>query len=196
MKPLEECTNLLSRHNTDLLKADIILTHTYEALADLEVKETFHKRIAERRGVQSDVLAYFTKKIERSNPWFNQPTFEQVESLFSKAYPEESSQQSDNDQPDFESQSLAAKLAKIDETDEEVSAGAGAGGIKEDFVNFHATGSMSMRLLKLVRALKRIQPSSVDAERAFSVCGRIDSPLRTMLSEDKFEKILFLNQNL
>ena len=41
-----------------------------------------------------------------------------------------------------------------------------------------------------------IRPTSVDAERAFSICSQIDTIRRGRLGPEKLEMILFLNQNI
>ena len=48
---------------------------------------------------------------------------------------------------------------------------------------------------KIYEFLKNIRPSSITCERAFSVCSRIQIPIRGRLGTKHFNNILFINQN-
>ena len=50
-------------------------------------------------------------------------------------------------------------------------------------------------LAKLFRALKTIQPTSIEAERAFSTCGLFVTKLRTNLNDDTLNALLIVNKH-
>ena len=50
-------------------------------------------------------------------------------------------------------------------------------------------------LAKLFRALKTIQPTSIEAERAFSTCGLFVTKLRTNLKDDTLNALLIVNKH-
>ena len=53
-------------------------------------------------------------------------------------------------------------------------------------------GDIHPLLMKLLNALKSIPPSSVEAERTFSVSGQFVTKLRTNMSDDTLSGLVFL----
>ena len=68
--------------------------------------------------------------------------------------------------------------------------------IKAELLNFKANGQIGGSIKKFIDVLLQIRPTSIDSERAFSVCGMICTQRRLRLRPDKINILLFLNQNL
>ena len=67
----------------------------------------------------------------------------------------------------------------------------------EDIMHAYAGNPRVMPaiLAKLFRALKTIQPTSIEAERAFSTCGLFVTKLRTNLKDDTLNALLIVNKH-
>lgn len=67
--------------------------------------------------------------------------------------------------------------------------------LKKDIVPFDAKLSIPKCLEKLYFLLNTAMPSSAGVERLFSLAGRVFSPLRSTLSDQNFEYLVFLKSN-
>ena len=68
--------------------------------------------------------------------------------------------------------------------------------ISKELEYFHTSKTVGPALRSLIQHLLLIRPTSVDSERAFSICGLLDTCRRGSIKPEKFSKIIFLNQNL
>ena len=68
--------------------------------------------------------------------------------------------------------------------------------IEDELRIFESLGELGPKFQELVNALMLIRPTSVDAERAFSICGLIDTAKRSRLSPQKLSALLFIHQNI
>lgn len=64
--------------------------------------------------------------------------------------------------------------------------------VKKEFVLFEKTGVLSEPLKLLKNALLTIKPTSVEAERVFSTGGKFLSPLRSRMTDDTINALIFL----
>jgi len=64
--------------------------------------------------------------------------------------------------------------------------------LKKEFQIFKSTGNRTENLEKLCNALDRIQPTSTESERTFSVAGNFLSKLRCKLSDKSLSALVFL----
>ena len=64
--------------------------------------------------------------------------------------------------------------------------------LAKEFALFEATKVRPKHLAQLYTALGSIQPTSVEAERAFSVCGLFITKLRNRLSDKSINALCFL----
>ena len=68
--------------------------------------------------------------------------------------------------------------------------------ILKEFALFEATKVRPTNLQQLYLALGTIQPTSVEAERAFSVCGLFITKRRNRLSDKSINALCFLKSHL
>ena len=67
--------------------------------------------------------------------------------------------------------------------------------IKKEMTLFQATNNRPKNLENLYQSLLTIRPSSVEAERAFSALGLFSTRLRTRLSDDCLDGLVFMRQH-
>lgn len=67
--------------------------------------------------------------------------------------------------------------------------------LEEELIRFKVKRQRGPLLDYAVKNLMAIKPTSIDSERAFSVCGRIMTPQRSKMSDKSLEAIVFINQN-
>ena len=67
--------------------------------------------------------------------------------------------------------------------------------LSKEFALFEATKVRPENLQRLYLALGTIQPTSVEAERAFSVCGIFVTKLRNRLSDKSINALCFLKSH-
>ena len=63
--------------------------------------------------------------------------------------------------------------------------------VQKEFDLFDATGERTPRMLKIMRAIETIPPTSVEAERAFSAAGLFITKLRTRLNNRSVDALCF-----
>ena len=68
--------------------------------------------------------------------------------------------------------------------------------IEKEVSDFISCERVGPRLKKFIDILLSIQPTSIDSERSFSICGMISTQRRLRLDAEKIETLLFLNQNI
>ena len=64
--------------------------------------------------------------------------------------------------------------------------------VQKELDLFDATGERTLRMLKIMRAIETIPPTSVEAERAFSAAGLFITKLRTRLNNRSVDALCFL----
>ena len=64
--------------------------------------------------------------------------------------------------------------------------------VQKEMMLYEITKTRPNNLEKLYAALKTIKPTSVEAERAFSVLGYFGSKIRNRLNDDTIDALLFL----
>ena len=64
--------------------------------------------------------------------------------------------------------------------------------VQKELDLFDATGERTPRMLKIMRAIETIPPTSVEAERAFSAAGLFITKLRTRLNNRSVDALCFL----
>ena len=68
--------------------------------------------------------------------------------------------------------------------------------IESEVTEFRQNGHIGPKLAMLGEVLVSVQPTSVNNERAFSICNLIMTANRLNLDSKKSDTILFLNRNL
>ena len=174
LTPVEVAINTISSNDCNLMMADIAMTTCLSSLGLLgesnlaqNVKAALIARYNERRGEFSDVLWYLEGMEGLTSSSANLFYRRPAEStIINLANKLEVSRVS---QVNLNPMEIARnpKAAKID--------------------NSEYAG--------LVLFLKTIKPSSISSERAFSVCSRINIPVRGNMADSNFCMLLFLNEN-
>ena len=68
--------------------------------------------------------------------------------------------------------------------------------VQKELDLFDATGERTPRMLKIMRAIETIPPTSVEAERSFSAAGLFITKLRTRLNNRSVDALCFLMRRI
>ena len=92
----------------------------------------------------------------------------------------------------------SSKRPKVGTDDSSTSPSGGISGpdISMEVDYFENSKVLGPALKELVKELLLIKPTSVDSERAFSICAMIDTCYRARILPEKFCKMVFVSQNL
>lgn len=192
--PFQNATNKLSEKGINLTTADLIFEQLLSNLNYEPVKNLLLKRIHQRRKTWSDILLNLTK-LHHSVSFYSKPTKNDIISLCKLLTPDNSLTAIENyhGQHAKSADNVNDLIEASKKLSESVSEGVDSIEIEVD--RFLKDVRTRLRLKMLTEALLSIQPTSIDSERSFSICGMILTQRRIRLSPDKICILLFINQN-
>lgn len=175
----------------DLAKADFILSSALIKLSDftspvvVDLRNNLMTRINQRRTIWSDVFMNlsFDDEICKKSLFYTRPTTEILSNAIDFIEPHSDTIQQDSPNTEIDLDDLISGIPKRSKSE------------LSDIHNFQQFGVLSERLNRAQSILSTVRPTSIDSERCFSVCGRLIAPLRTRLSDKKFETIIFIHEN-
>ena len=194
LKPFATATKLLSAEGNTLITADLILSECYDQMKSRIGKEYFATRVSERRNYWSDILLYLCNE-SRGICFFEKPSDDVIASLYRELFPEGIGEK---DSPIQQSSAAMTANERLENSKRPKVADVTTSScsIETELQEFASSGKAGTRLKRLVHILSLIRPTSIDPERAFSICSMIITKKRCRLGSEKIDKILFLNENV
>lgn len=188
LTPVKDAVTELSAEDNNLLSADIILTKCYREFIGIssDVAQRFYDRIKARRKPWSNILAFFIGDISK-NDFYDAPEDSEIVNLYEKikSCPQNGnkSKVASNNFSDVEA-AKRAKYSVSSSTDVEI-----------ELESFRLSRVIGPKIDVLLKSLLAIKPTSIDSERAFSICRSFMHFNRLRTSSLKLDKMLFNNQN-
>lgn len=188
LQPVKHAVQSLSAEDNNLLSSDIILSNCYKDINKIapEVARQFFERIQSRRTICSDVLAMFLGN-KTKNLFYSEPIDSEIMELHDKII----SLTTKVNQPSIPSPSTSdiesakrPKYTVVSSSDFEL-----------EIDSFRRKKFIGPKIDVVLKSLLAIKPTSIDSERAFSVCRNIMKFNRVRTGSEKLDKMLFVNQN-
>lgn len=202
LEPVKIAVENLSKEDSTLLTADIVLKFMFEKLSKLDsdvskkLKENLERRVDERlncnlmsvvRCLQDpnvsptkDVISFASKLMTR---------------LFGSTENENPQAELPNQPNDEENFSLQQELTALLANSQSITPKAkqdNSKWLKTEFSLFKNTGQRTENLQKLYNAFLTIKPTSTDVERVFSVTNSFCTKIRSRLSDKSLNALVFL----
>lgn len=202
LEPVNEAILTLSKHNSNLMVAEIAVKFIYQRLKESKTKlandlaDAVLKRYQERRNKEIVSLLFFlhTQDVPKSTIGFEYSSRSTIKrtanDLMLRLFPENKSQETEpKETTDLNSFSniqeginqLSQQSAKKVDIN-----------LDKDLKLFECTGERSNRLSNLHKALMTIKPTSTVCEQNFSVAGSFKTKLRNRMSSEKLNILVWL----